>query len=201
MIQRKPPKPKKCRVCRDPFVPARMGQKVCGPTCGLTLARADREKQAAKQALQERQKIRREIAEAKERQKKIPDLIADAQKEFNAYIRLRDDGKPCISCGAPQGATVLGGSFDAGHYRSTGAASHLRFHEDNCHAQCKRCNRRLGGNVVAYRAGLLVRIGLERLEAVENDSAVHKWTRDELIQKRKTYAQKRKDLLKMRRAA
>ncbi|MGE1156932.1 recombination protein NinG, partial [Pseudomonas kitaguniensis] len=36
-IERKQPKPKKCRVamCRAEFVPARLGQAVCSPACAM----------------------------------------------------------------------------------------------------------------------------------------------------------------------
>ena len=36
-IERKPAKPKKCRVatCRASFVPSRMGQAVCSPACAM----------------------------------------------------------------------------------------------------------------------------------------------------------------------
>ena len=56
----------------------------------------------------------------------------------NKYIRLRDVGKECISCGTPLVAEQLGGGFDVGHYRSRGAAPHLRFYTLNIHGQCKK---------------------------------------------------------------
>lgn len=87
-----------------------------------------------------------------------------------------------------------GNAVDAGHYRSTGAASHLRFHEDNCHAQSKHDNQHLAGNAVDYRIGLIKRIGLVRVQALEADNTPHKWTRDELITIRVLYQRKTKVL-------
>ena len=86
--------------------------------------------------------------------------------------------------------------MDAGHYRSRGAASHLRYHPDNCHAQSKYENRHRAGNVVEYRVGLIARIGLAAVEALEADNRVHHWTREELRAIRDEYRQKLKQLVK-----
>lgn len=134
----------------------------------------------------------------KEAIKTIPDLIKEAQHAFNAFIRARDQEQPCICCGRPLGDGDVGGAFDAGHYRSTGSASHLRFHEHNVHAQRKQCNRYGAGRAVDYRIGLISRIGLEAVEALEAQNVPHKWTREELIAIRDHYRHKLKDTLKGR---
>jgi hypothetical protein len=112
--------------------------------------------------------------------KTYPQLVAETQKAFNAYIRLRDQlaGHACISSGRP--LDWAGNAVDAGHYRSTGSAPHLRFNEDNCHAQSKHDNQYKSGNAVDYRLGLIERIGLQRVEALESDNTVAKWTKEEL---------------------
>lgn len=132
----------------------------------------------------------------REGQKTIPQLIAEAQKEFNAYIRLRDQlaGHPCISSGRP--LDWSGNAVDAGHYRSTGAASHLRFDEDNCHAQSKHDNQYLAGNAVDYRLNLIQRIGLARVERLEADNMPVKWDRDTLRQIKTIYRGKLRALMK-----
>lgn len=86
--------------------------------------------------------------------------------------------------------------MDAGHYRSTGSADHLRFDEDNCHAQRSDCNRYGAGRAVDYRIGLIGRIGLQRVEALEANNTTHKWLRDELRTIRDTYRLKAKELEK-----
>jgi hypothetical protein len=92
----------------------------------------------------------------------------EAQAAFNAYIRARDDGRGCISCGVVTGARSLtGGGFDAGHYLTVGARPELRFDEENCHKQCKRCNQHLHGNLVSYRVGLVQRLGPAAVERLE----------------------------------
>lgn len=149
-----------------------------------------------KQAKAERAHTR----ERKEKLKRIPDLIKEAQVEFNAFVRERDKGQLCICCGqalssgGSSGST--GGDFDCGHYRSVGSASHLRFDERNAHGQRKRCNRYGAGRAVDYRIGLIGRIGVFEVESLESDNRVHRWTRDELIAIKNTYRQKRRELEK-----
>lgn len=184
MLTYKNPKAKPCEVCQNLFVPDRMGQVVCRPACAMKKVRQEK--------VQERAKVRTR----KEAIKTIPVLIKEAQHAFNAYIRERDRDKPCICCGLPLGTGEVGGAYDAGHYRSTGSASHLRFHEDNCHAQRKQCNRYGAGRAIDYRAGLLGRIGREATEALESNNKPHKWTREELTTIRDTYKAKLKEMKK-----
>jgi len=143
---------------------------------------------AEKKAKTLQDKVRRE------KLKRIPDLIREAQTEFNAYIRARDRDKPCICCGQPLELSAVGGGYDCGHYRSTGSASHLRFHEDNAHAQRKVCNRYGAGRAVDYRMGLIERIGLDRVEALEANNQVRKWDKDTLLSIKTTYREKKKAL-------
>ena len=155
---------------------------------------AKKERAEAKAARAAAKVERAETRRRKEAIKTIPDLIKEAQREFNGYIRARDQDQPCICCGRPLGDGDVGGAFDAGHYRSTGSASHLRFNEHNCHAQRKQCNRYGAGRAVDYRIGLIGRIGLEAVEALEAQNVPHKWTREELIAIRDTYKKKLKEL-------
>jgi hypothetical protein len=178
------PRPRECAQCQSWFTPQRMGAKVCSPRCASRLVRAQND--AAKADF----KARRAAL------KTIPTLIKEAQVEFNRFIRLRDQiaGFPCISSGRP--LDWSGNAVDAGHYRSTGAASHLRFNEANCHAQSKHDNQFLAGNAVDYRINLVRRIGLPAVLALEADNAPHKWQRDELIAIKATYAAKTRALKK-----
>lgn len=191
------PKPRNCRHCREPFVPRMPLQVACSPPCALEVAKASKRRRELKRTAPAR-KAKREY---RERTKTIAKLKAEAQREFNRYIRERDHGKSCICCGRfPKSAVFTGGDWDAGHFRSIGAADHLRFNEDNCHAQMKTCNRDASGNHSAYRIGLIARIGLARVEALENDNRTVKWDRDELVAIRRTYLGKWKALKAAREA-
>jgi hypothetical protein len=176
------PNTKACAVCQKPFTPRLPLQRVCGFRCAKRVPVL--EKKAEREAVKERKRAL----------ETIPELIKVAQREFNAYIRGRDIGRPCICCGLPLGDGDVGGAYDAGHYRSTGSASHLRFDERNCHAQRKHCNRYGAGRAVDYRIGLIQRIGIEAVEALEASNTPHKWERDELRQIAATYRQKLKEL-------
>lgn len=170
--------------CGRLFMPVRLMQSVCSPAC------------ASRKVRSEKKREREEIRKRKEAIKTIPTLIREAQHAFNAYIRHRDKDKPCICCGQPlsMGNEVSGGSFDAGHYRSVGSASHLRFEESNVHGQRKACNRYGAGRAVNFRIGLIDRIGELAVLRLERDNRVHKWTREELIEIKDTYRRKLREL-------
>ena len=193
-IERKPAKPKKCRVatCRASFVPSRMGQAVCSPKCALATV----EVQKAKEKKSLAQAGRRDIKVRKEALKTRGDHIREAQQAFNEYIRTRDQaaGHLCISSGKP--LDWSGNAVDAGHYRSVGSAPHLRFDERNCHAQSKQDNRFLSGNAVDYRIGLIARIGQEAVDALESDQSVRKYTVDEIKAIKAKYRAMTKELKK-----
>ena len=180
--------PKSCRQCGKTFTPVRPLQAVCSPRCATRQAlAASKAKKAAERATT---KARKEAL------KTIADRIHEAQAAFNGFVRARDAGLPCICCGrtADDNNLLTGSRWDAGHYRSTGSASHLRFNEDNVHRQLVVCNRHGAGRAVDYRIGLIERIGLERVVALEHDNTIRKWTHDELRQIAATYKQKRKAL-------
>ncbi len=184
-------KQKACKVCRATYAPRSPMQVVCGPSCAIQHAAKAREKKAKAAQVEEKRQDRVK----KLKMKTIPVLLRAAQKQFNAFIRERDAQLPCISCDAPPpDPSEFHGGRDAGHYRSVGAAGHLRFHEDNVHGQCVKCNQFLAGNVVEYRKRLLERIGQERLDALEADNQPKKWFHDGLINMREKYIRLRKEL-------
>ena len=178
-------KPKKCAACSNSFTPSKRLQKVCGWRCGLDWIAQQREK-----------KIRKDIRERKDKLKRRADWIIEAQTAFNAYIRARDinAGHKCIDCGRDFEPGKPGGAIDAGHYLARSLAPQHRFNEDNCYAQKKNCNRPGGTTRAAFRAGVVARIGLEAVEALEADNAPAKWTIPELKAIRDTYRQKLKQL-------
>lgn len=187
------------RRTRCPHCKGKMEQGVrIHPECIDAYAEAEEAKTKRKAEKQARAAAKVERAETRRRKeaiKTIPELIKEAQHAFNAYIRARDHDKPCVSCDAPPpDMSKLHAGRDAGHYRSTGSASHLRFHPDNCHAQCVKCNQWGAGKAVEYRMRLLQRIGLDRVETLESDNTPHKWNREELIAIRDTYKAKLKEM-------
>lgn len=186
---------KKCRnpSCREWFQPWSTTQTACSPVCAMKVAaenrrkRKKRELQARRQALKPRSK-----------------LLAEAQTAFNAFIRLRDEGLPCISCDAIDPPMRPGGAWDCGHYLTRGAHPELRFNEDNAHRQCKSCNGGAGNwsgksKTVQqdYRERLIERIGIERVEALEGPQEPAKWSREELVAIKREYQRKSRELRKV----
>jgi hypothetical protein len=170
------PRPRKCRTCRQPFKPANTLQSACSIPCAIAQGR----KQMQRSQDMARRQQRRETAERKVKLRTRRDWIKRAQIAFNAYIRARDAGKTCICCDRPLNPEAIGGGYDCGHYRSVGSAPHLRFEPENAHGQTKQCNRYGAGRAVDYRLGLIRRIGLARVEAIEADQLPRKWTIAEL---------------------
>jgi len=98
----------------------------------------------------------------------------------------------CISCGKQNM------DWCCGHFKSRGAQSNLRYDEVNTYLQCNRyCNMGLSGNIEGnkttrgYKVGLTERFGDSDasyiVEYCESNTAVRKWTGEELQEMRKTF--------------
>lgn len=150
------PRLKKCKACGEQFRPFNSLAKACGITCALTLGREATAKKA----------------KAEYKAKDTTHLKALAQKVFNSYIRLRDEGEGCISCDKSKDWQ---GQWHAGHYLTVGARPQLRFNELQVWRQCSQCNLYLSGNLAQYRLKLIGRIGLEAVESLESDTSSAKF--------------------------
>lgn len=188
--------PAKCPQCRLRFTPEERGIRI-HPACVDAWYEAHRQKQAKKAEAKRKKDVAQDKRETKAKLRamaSIPDLIKEADEAFQKWVKARDQaaGYPCISSGRPlQWGTVY---THAGHFRTKGAASALRYHPDNCHAQSSHDNKWKSGNVSEYRIRLIERIGLERVEALEAMNATVKWTREGLIETKALYVQKLKEL-------
>ena len=122
--------------------------------------------------------------------------IKRAQTAFNSFIRERDKGLDCISCGRqPNYSEHIGGSgIHAGHYRSCGACPELRFEELNVHIQCVHCNIHKSGNAIDYRIGLIKKIGAKKVEWIEGPHDPKKYSIEDLKNIAATYKAKLSDL-------
>ena len=150
---------RKCKWCAE-YKPASDGIKTpvgffCCHSCAVDFARDKSKRLAARKAASRHRERRMEV-------KPLSYWMKRAQAAFNAWVRERDDGQPCISCGRHHQ-----GQYHAGHYRPAGSNPELRFEPDNCHLQCAPCNSHLSGNLTAYRPALIAKIGLARVEWLE----------------------------------
>lgn len=170
---------KKCKGCGQKFMPERQLQSACGFHCAVKVVEAKKKKEK-----------RKKYREAKERMKSRQDWLREAQAAVNRYVRLRDAGEPCISCGRDHQ-----GQYHAGHYRSVGACPELRFDERNIHKQCAPCNNHLSGNIVAYRHGLIERIGVETVEWLEGEHQPKHYSIDEIKEIKARFSKLSREIL------
>ncbi|WDG52477.1 recombination protein NinG [Pseudomonas chlororaphis] len=211
--EKKAPKPKTCKnpECRASFVLQRLGQAVCSPKCGLAIKEVNQAK--ARKSLA--QVERREIRDRKEKLKSRGDHVQDAEKAVRDCRRTFElsIGSGCISCGKTQEEVQAaqgwktGGAWDAGHFLGKGARPELRLEPNNIWLQCKSCNAgsykyaRKGLTVSqGFREGLIARIGLEAVEALEADHEPRKYTIDDLKAIKAEYRAKTRELKKGRAA-
>jgi len=188
----KKPRMRKCAICKTPFRPFNaLRDKWCSPECGAALGIRLAAAKATKEEYADRAVTRAKLNAMRPRKWHMNAL----KTELHGFIRERDEGKECISCD-----TILlklgrpGGDYDAGHFRSVGSASHMRFLENNIHGQCKYCNDHLTGNPHAYEQGLIKRYGQDYVDVLKADNEIRKYTIDDLITLTRIYKLKRKDL-------
>ena len=112
-----------------------------------------------------------------------------SQSAFNAWVRARDAGQPCISCGR-----FHQGQNHAGHYRPAGSNPELRFEPDNCHLQCAPCNSHLSGNLSKYRPALIAKIGPGRVEWLEGPHEPKRYRKEDYQAIEAEYKAKLKDI-------
>jgi len=149
-------------------------QNTCGYRCAIEKVKQDKVKAYRKET---------KAIKARVREHDKGWHIKTLQAVFNKFIRLRDSAEGCISCGTRKNL-----KYDAGHFRTVGAAPELRFCEENVHKQCSYlCNQTRTGNVTEYRIGLLKKIGEERLAWLEGPHEPKKYTIPELQEMIKDY--------------
>jgi hypothetical protein len=167
---------KKCRNCQERFNPIRSTlEKFCQKD---ECIRAMVCETKAKLWKQNKKKMKEDIMT-------VQDYMKIAQQTFNKYIRLRDQGNNCISCGKnPK-------KENAGHFYSAGTHTAVRFDERNVHMQCEHCNSFLSGNLLNYREKLLNKLGFEEFDRLSVDAMkTRKYTREELKQLIEEYKDK-----------
>ena len=179
-------KEKKCRYCKNKFIPFNSFQPFCfKEECIKQHNKQEREKKA-----------RKAKKELKENDKST--LLKLAQMTFNKYIRLRDAKiNKCISCDYEWGRDGHQRQQHASHFYSTSKSRLLRFSEDNVHMSCQQCNTHLSGNLNEYKPRLIKKIGLDRFEQLEklsSNSEPCRYTAEDYKNIINTYKQKIRDL-------
>lgn len=204
---------KRCSHCRKYFPPEsgiqRGTQFFCSKDHLIEYAANNTKSLASKGRRIQAKAERKEHRERKEKLKPRSKWLAEAQKWFNKFIRLRDKDLLCISCNRTMEAIEgndgwkPGGAWDAGHFLTRGAYPELRFEELNCHKQCKSCNAGSGKYThktktvgEMYRQKLIKKIGIEQVEWLEGPHDPKKYTIDDLKEIIAKYKAKCKELEK-----
>lgn len=154
--------PKSCRHCRKPTL-NKFGLTIacdysCATQYGITKARK-------KQAIAERRKLleeRQEDRAAKEANKTLKKLCAEARVVVQRNARLRDQKwGVCVCCGVPK-------IEDGAHLFAVGSKyqnSRISLNPLLIHGSCAKCNRFVGGgNMEGYIAGLVARYGQSHVD-------------------------------------
>ena len=163
------------------------GAIVCSEPCSMAFAISKNGKAKKVEAIKER----KADAIKRNKLKSRSQWAKEAQTVFNAWVRARDAGNPCISCGRHHQ-----GQYHAGHYLSVGARPELRYEPLNVWLQCAPCNTHLSGNAVLFRQALLARIGADKLDWLEGKHPTRRYTVEELQAIKKDYAFRTKELKK-----
>ena len=168
---------KKCRNCKETFEPIRNFQHYCFKDDCVRAWNQETWNKVRKPNM-------------KKELKTVQDWVTDVQKVFNAYIRKRDEGQPCISCQNPSPKKI-----NAGHFYNANNHWNVRFDETNVHIQCEYCNTYLSGNLTEYRKHLEKKIGTWTLEDLDASARTPRnFTVNELKGLKEYYKQKIKEL-------
>ena len=198
----------KCRFLADQLIslPTGSTNKFHSYTCAAEYGKAKsdkvREKAIKAKAKKEKAKHTKAKKELKDNDRSFQ--LKKTQDIFNKYVRLRDNGLPCISCARTDEEidySGVGGKWDCGHYKTRGAYPELRFDERNAHRQCKKCNggsgkySRAGRSVKeGYDIGLLERVGQEVFDWLNGPHEPKKYTLEDLKELQVLYKHKIKEL-------
>ena len=182
-------------------------QRTCfTPECAMAFAREKEDKK-------KRREFNKVTRERKEAIKTKPELEKAAQSAFNAYIRERDRGRPCPTCGKPEEVVEIqqgwktGGAWDCGHILSVGSNPQLRFYSLNAMRQCKSCNggqkqaQRFGNDESiseAYEAAAGARWGPGHMERLRADQVARKYSKAQLRRMPAIFRRKARQLVKRR---
>ena len=171
-------------------------QKGCCTECRIVIGLEAAKRLKAKKAASDRKEKAAEKKADKEKLASLkPGYLAEkAQDAINAYIRVvRDYDLGCISCDKDE---YWDGQWHAGHLKTRGANSFLRFHLWNLNKQCSVCNKHHSGNVAEHERGIVGRYGQERLDFLKNAPKSRRYSDEYLIRLAKIFRKKTRMALK-----
>ena len=178
----------------------------CSVDCAILHTNMKAEKKLKRDIKFAEKVARFDLKRRKEKLKSKNDWKKDLQAIFNKFIRIRDKGHNCISCGKSEAELKINHhiSMVCGHYLSVGARPELRYTEFNASLQCTRCNGGAGkygkfngkGLTVTqdYRVNLIAKIGQANVDILEGPHKPLKLDMDQIKVRISEYKQKIKEL-------
>ena len=155
--------PKQCKVCKTVFTPKQYAS--CKIKCVECIFAYHKRKLCDYQKKQLKKQI------AKNANCKVKPLKQKIDRKWIAlskFIKERDAGLPCISCGKQMQEYEI----QAGHYIASGKSVKLKYEPRNIHAQCWNCNNnhQLQQQMQeGFRNGLIARYGMQEVEWLESN--------------------------------
>lgn len=151
-------KKNRCLFCRDYFEADTMVTTPKGKFCTYEHAIEYANK---KTAGNKKKKQRAVDSQQKKELMTRSKWFARLQALVNQFVRYRDSGEPCCTCGT----TNPNIKYDAGHCFTVAARSDIRFELTNIHRQCSNnCNVHGSGMRNEYEQFIIVRYGADHLE-------------------------------------
>ena len=89
-------------------------------------------------------------------------LVKQLDSVFSLYIRQRDNGNGCITCGDKKPVKEMQNC----HFFTRGRLP-TRWDETNCHSGCYRCNVLLKGNYIVYTIKMIDKYDREYVDQLE----------------------------------
>jgi len=133
---------KKCKSCKQLFMPTKTTQVVCSLPCALKVMPELNRLKRNKEQKEQKKKLKESV-------KTISDYRKELQYHINMICRKIDYGQPCISSGREFKETN-----QAGHFYPTSTQGSIRFNLWNVHGQSVADNMYKSGNNQGYTKGL-----------------------------------------------
>ena len=146
-------KTKTCKICKAKFSPFSSTSQACSVSCAVIHAKEKEVKKIKKQHAKEKKLFK---------ESDIKTRKAAAKQACHKYIKLRDEGLPCICCSKP-----MTGQIHAGHWLESGSNPIIRYNENNIHAQSAYCNTYKGGDSGDYEKNLRLKIGDKKVDQLK----------------------------------
>ena len=138
---------------------------VCGGKHHKTFCHKAPKKPAKRSSVRSKQKNDKTPIKAKKKPKTRSYYVKRLDSIFSQYIRLRDDGLGCVTCGVIKPWKKM----QACHYYSRGRMP-TRWDETNVFSGCYRCNVLLKGNYTEYALAMVGKFGVEYVEKLKHKS-------------------------------